>query len=394
MRSTRGSGLPGCRVALRSGRSTSAAGRRRSCRPTRSPVRCRPRPRAVRPRGRRRGHARGEPGCRTSAATPRRSAGRRARGSRSGPRACSRAELRRLGRRHRPADVGGGGRRRPRRGDRVGQPRPALRRAGPDRWRAGSDSLEAALDARAGPPLALRADARRSRRRGPDRAGGDHLPTSAGARRWRERPQRSRTRTARPPSTTTPSIAWPTTAGAATRSPTGRGPGHESRHNLAYWERRPYEAVGPGAHAFDGVVRRWNAARLDGYLAALVPAPGRHLRLPPGGVRGRSTPATAAAEARHPRPAHGPRRPARRRRRATPSGAVFGWALGDRAARDGRRRPDPPDDARPAPLERGVRPPGLNRRRPPAAARRSRRAALTLATAGCYDAPSIVSTHT
>ena len=31
----------------------------------------------------------------------------------------------------------------------------------------------------------------------------------------------------------------------------------------------PYEAVGPGAHAFDGVTRRWNAARLDGYVAAL-----------------------------------------------------------------------------------------------------------------------------
>ena len=52
-------------------------------------------------------------------------------------------------------------------------------------------------------------------------------------------------------------------------------PGHESRHNLAYWERRPYEAVGPGAHAFDGVTRRWNAARLDGYLAALTPAEAR-----------------------------------------------------------------------------------------------------------------------
>ena len=48
-------------------------------------------------------------------------------------------------------------------------------------------------------------------------------------------------------------------------------PGHESRHNLTYWERRPYEAVGPGAHAFDGAVRRWNAARLDGYVGALTP---------------------------------------------------------------------------------------------------------------------------
>ncbi len=60
-------------------------------------------------------------------------------------------------------------------------------------------------------------------------------------------------------------------------------PGHESRHNLAYWRREPYEAVGPGAHAFDGRRRRWNAARLDGYLAALAPADGGPPRLPPGG---------------------------------------------------------------------------------------------------------------
>jgi oxygen-independent coproporphyrinogen III oxidase len=60
-------------------------------------------------------------------------------------------------------------------------------------------------------------------------------------------------------------------------------PGHESRHNLAYWERRPYEAVGPGAHAFDGATRRWNAASLEGYVATLTPAPGHGPSLPPGG---------------------------------------------------------------------------------------------------------------
>ena len=36
-----------------------------------------------------------------------------------------------------------------------------------------------------------------------------------------------------------------------------------------YWQGRAWEAVGPGAHAFDGETRRWNAARLDAYLAAL-----------------------------------------------------------------------------------------------------------------------------
>jgi coproporphyrinogen III oxidase-like Fe-S oxidoreductase len=47
--------------------------------------------------------------------------------------------------------------------------------------------------------------------------------------------------------------------------------------------------VGPGAHAFDGERRRWNAARLDGYLAALTPVAGASgaggpPRLPPGGT--------------------------------------------------------------------------------------------------------------
>jgi oxygen-independent coproporphyrinogen-3 oxidase len=57
-------------------------------------------------------------------------------------------------------------------------------------------------------------------------------------------------------------------------------PGHESRHNLAYWSGAAWEAVGPGAHAFDGDrTRRWNSGRLDAYLAALSAG-----RLPPGGA--------------------------------------------------------------------------------------------------------------
>lgn len=68
-------------------------------------------------------------------------------------------------------------------------------------------------------------------------------------------------------------------------------PGGASRHNQAYWRRLPTIGVGPGAHGFDGDRRRsWNAARLDGYLAALVPAErapapdGTRPHLPPGGV--------------------------------------------------------------------------------------------------------------
>jgi oxygen-independent coproporphyrinogen-3 oxidase len=60
-------------------------------------------------------------------------------------------------------------------------------------------------------------------------------------------------------------------------------PGRESRHNRIYWSGRAWEAVGPGAHAFDGAfTRRWNAAGLDGYLSALCPTDGSEPRLPPG----------------------------------------------------------------------------------------------------------------
>ncbi|HEX2766386.1 MAG TPA: radical SAM family heme chaperone HemW [Candidatus Limnocylindria bacterium] len=45
-------------------------------------------------------------------------------------------------------------------------------------------------------------------------------------------------------------------------------PGRESRHNAAYWARRPYTGIGAGAHSYDGVARRsWNERDLDRYLA-------------------------------------------------------------------------------------------------------------------------------
>ncbi|MEX2178116.1 MAG: radical SAM family heme chaperone HemW [Gemmatimonadaceae bacterium] len=37
-------------------------------------------------------------------------------------------------------------------------------------------------------------------------------------------------------------------------------PGHHSRHNWSYWQRRPYGGLGPSAHEFDGRQRRWNVA--------------------------------------------------------------------------------------------------------------------------------------
>jgi oxygen-independent coproporphyrinogen-3 oxidase len=73
-------------------------------------------------------------------------------------------------------------------------------------------------------------------------------------------------------------------------------PAHASRHNLSYWSGAAWEAVGPGAHAFDGAgTRRWNAARLDGYLGALAPGDGSAARLPPGGSE-TTDQATAQAE--------------------------------------------------------------------------------------------------
>jgi oxygen-independent coproporphyrinogen-3 oxidase len=125
---------------------------------------------------------------------------------------------------------------------------------------------------------------------------GDHLPTTAGARRWRARarPRQDEDRAAEQYLHAVERLAAGGWRGYEISN--WARPGHESRHNLVYWQRRPYEAVGPGAHAFDGISRRWNAARLDGYLAALRPADGGVASLPPGGSE-RLDPDTASAEA-------------------------------------------------------------------------------------------------
>jgi len=143
-------------------------------------------------------------------------------------------------------------------------------------------------------------------------AGGDHLPTPPGARRWRERARAEQDddRAAAQYMRATDMLAGEGMGGYEISN--WARPGHESRHNLVYWERRPYEAVGPGAHAFDGRVRRWNSAAMEPYLAALQSGPGA--ALPPGGEEtltsddeaaervilalrlGRGVPATWAAE--------------------------------------------------------------------------------------------------
>src|SRR5439155_24435896 len=112
----------------------------------------------------------------------------------------------------------------------------------------------------------------------------DHLPTTAGARRWRAA---ARVDQDDDLAAMQYQLAVDRLAGSGWRGyeiSNWARPGHESRHNLAYWERRPYEAVGPGAHAFDGATRRWNAANLGRYVAALTAAGDQPAMTPPGGA--------------------------------------------------------------------------------------------------------------
>lgn len=112
---------------------------------------------------------------------------------------------------------------------------------------------------------------------------GDHLPLRPGARRWRERARRAQDEDL---AAAQDELADRVLGAAGFRRyelANHARPGHESRHNRHYWERRAVLAAGPGAHAFDGVsTRSWNAAPLDGWLAALLPPEGAAPRLPPG----------------------------------------------------------------------------------------------------------------
>jgi oxygen-independent coproporphyrinogen-3 oxidase len=192
-------------------------------------------------------------------------------------------ELRRLGRRHRPADVA----------DAVAGARDGgfgsinldLLYDIPDgslaTW---MDTLEHALELRPDhlSLYSLMLD-------DPDAEGltgvdGDHLPTTRGARRWRDAaiPAQDEDLAAAQYHHAVHRLAGDGWRGYEISN--WARPGHESRHNLGYWERRPYEAVGPGAHAFDGATRRWNAANLGRYLAALTPAVDVAPSLPPGGA--------------------------------------------------------------------------------------------------------------
>ena len=110
---------------------------------------------------------------------------------------------------------------------------------------------------------------------------GDHLPTTKGARRWRDGVRQGQDEDRAAAQYHYAVVALADAGYRGYEISNWARPGHESQHNLAYWLRRPHEAVGPGAHAFDGAARRWTAARLDTYVGALgaaIPS------LPPGGA--------------------------------------------------------------------------------------------------------------
>ncbi|MEP7382561.1 MAG: radical SAM family heme chaperone HemW, partial [Gemmatimonadota bacterium] len=47
-------------------------------------------------------------------------------------------------------------------------------------------------------------------------------------------------------------------------------PGLDSRHNSSYWRNVPYLGVGPGAHGYDGRVRRWNEREYARWRARIL----------------------------------------------------------------------------------------------------------------------------
>lgn len=43
-------------------------------------------------------------------------------------------------------------------------------------------------------------------------------------------------------------------------------PNREAKHNSSYWDMTPYLGLGPGAHSFDGTLRRYNPSNLKAYM--------------------------------------------------------------------------------------------------------------------------------
>ncbi len=107
-------------------------------------------------------------------------------------------------------------------------------------------------------------------------------------------------------------------------------PGYECRHNLGYWERRPYLGLGAGAHSYRDDRRWWNVRPPEEYMAQVetgrLPTGGEE-RLEPGGCLSRGGVPAPADPRGHPvlvgracdrRALPSERPPARGRRRARP----------------------------------------------------------------------------
>lgn len=46
-------------------------------------------------------------------------------------------------------------------------------------------------------------------------------------------------------------------------------PGFRSRHNSSYWQGKKYLGLGPSAHSYDGIIRKWNTANNKIYIETI-----------------------------------------------------------------------------------------------------------------------------
>ena len=46
-------------------------------------------------------------------------------------------------------------------------------------------------------------------------------------------------------------------------------PGFRSRHNSSYWQGKKYLGLGPSAHSYDGIIRKWNVANNIKYIESI-----------------------------------------------------------------------------------------------------------------------------